>query len=75
MGRLKVPGFVRAALIRAAHTAGQTLVGTIGAATLLSDVNWGVVASATALAAIVSFVKSLVAGLPEVDELPEGSEG
>lgn len=63
----KIKDLLKPALIRAAWTAGQTFVSTIGTtAVLLSDVNWAVVFSASALAAIVSFVKSILIGVPEV---------
>lgn len=63
----KIKELLKPALIRAAWTAGQTFVSTIGTtAVLLSDVNWAVVFSASALAAIVSFVKSMLIGVPEV---------
>lgn len=63
----KIKELLKPALIRAAWTAGQTFVSTIGTtAVLLSDVNWAVVFSASALAAIVSFVKSILIGVPEV---------
>lgn len=54
-----------AAGTRAIRTFAQAAIGTIGAAALLSQVNWSVVASASTLAAIISLLTSL-AGLPEV---------
>jgi hypothetical protein len=59
--------FIRAALIRALKTLCQTAVGCIGAAVVLGDVNWPMVASAAVLAAVVSLLTS-VAGLPEVEK-------
>lgn len=58
----------RAAGIRALRTFAQTAVGTIGAATLLSEVNWVAVLSASVLAAVASLLTSLATGLPEVAE-------
>ena len=55
-----------AAAKRAAHTAAQTAVATIGTAALMSEVNWQAVVSASALAAILSFLKSVSVGMPEV---------
>lgn len=57
----------KAAGIRALKTFAQTAVATIGTTALVSEVNWIVVASASALAAILSLLTS-VAGLPEVNE-------
>ena len=56
-----------AAAIRAIKTVAQTAVGTIGAAAVLSSVDWKMVASASILAGVLSLLTSL-AGLPEVEE-------
>lgn len=57
----------KAAGIRAIRTVAQTALATIGTAAMLSEVNWVVVASTSALAGILSLLMSL-AGLPEVKE-------
>ena len=56
-----------AAGIRALKTFSQTAVAAIGTTALLSEVDWVVVGSASALAAILSLLTSL-AGLPELRE-------
>lgn len=57
----------RAAGIRALRTICQTAIASIGTAAVMSQVNWTAVASASALAGILSMLTSL-AGLPEVDK-------
>ena len=69
--------WLHAAAIRAAKTAAQAAIGTIGASTALGAVDWPLAASSTVLAAIVSLLTS-VAGIPEVDEgssLPSLAKG
>lgn len=60
--------FLKAALIRACHTMAQTAIAIIGTSALLEQVNWLHVLSGTALAGILSFLKSVVVGMPEVDK-------
>mgnify|MGYP002514484590 CR=1 FL=1 len=60
--------FWKAALIRAIKTVCQTAVATIGTAVVITDVNWLYVASASVLAGVVSLLKSVAVGLPEVDD-------
>lgn len=60
--------FWKAATIRAIRTIAQTAVATIGTAVVLSDVNWGIVASASVLSGILSILTSIATGLPEVGD-------
>ena len=57
----------KAAGIRAIKTVAQTAVATIGTSATLGAVNWTMVASASALAGVLSLLTS-VAGIPEVRE-------
>ena len=57
----------KAATVRAVKTVAQTAVATIGTGTVLDEVNWMMVGSASVLAGLLSLLTS-VAGLPEVAE-------
>lgn len=60
--------FWKAAGIRALRTVAQTAIALIGTTVMLTDVNWIGVASAAALAGVLSILNSLVTGLPEVED-------
>lgn len=60
--------FIKATLIRAGHTAAQTALGMIGTSVFLSDIKWPQLLSAVGLATVVSVLKSIAIGLPEIDK-------
>ena len=67
MKKEKILKWLKCAGGRALKTVAQTAVATIGTSALLAEVNWIAVASASALAGILSLLTSL-AGLPECKE-------
>lgn len=57
--------WLKAAGIRAIRTIAQTAVALVSVGTIMSDINWIAVGSASLLAGILSILMS-IAGLPEV---------
>ena len=65
MSKEKTVKWIKAAGVRAIKTVAQTALAMIGTATLMGEVNWVLVGSASALSGILSLLMS-VAGLPEL---------
>lgn len=57
----------KAAGIRAIKTIAQTAAATLGTASVIENVDWKLIVSASLLSGLLSLLTS-VAGLPEVDE-------
>ena len=53
--------------MRAARTIAQAAIALIATAQVLDDVAWGVVASGSILAGLLSFLTSVATDLPELD--------
>ena len=66
--------FWKAAALRAIRTICQTAIATIGTAAVLSDINWVMVGSASAVAGILSILTSVVTGIPEAPKTPEEAD-
>lgn len=56
--------------IRALKTIAQTAIATIGTSSMMSEVNWKIVISASLLAGILSIFTSMT-GLPEVEKMED----
>jgi hypothetical protein len=59
--------WLKCAGIRAIKTCAQTIIASIGTATLFNEVNWLMILSASGLAGVLSLLTS-VAGLPEMED-------
>lgn len=59
--------WLKCAIVRAIRTIAQTAIATIGTATMMGEVNWIAVASASLLAGLLSILNALT-GLPEAKE-------
>ena len=59
--------WLKCAGVRAVKTIAQTFVATVGTATVMGEVNWTMVVSASLLAGVLSVATS-IAGIPEVKE-------
>lgn len=61
-----VKEFVKATVIRAVWTVSQTAIATIGTAKVIGQVDWKFVGSSVFLSGLLSVLKSIAVGLPEV---------
>lgn len=65
--------WLKCALVRAIKTIAQTAVALISVGTVMSDINWVQVGSASLLSGILSLLTS-IAGLPELEAKKEEKE-
>ena len=72
MNSTNVKSFIRATIIRAVRTFAESMLAYIGAAKLLSDVNWLEALSAGCFGAILSVLLAFATGLPEVNKTTDG---
>ena len=63
----KTKKWLHCAGVRAIKTVAQTAVATIGTATMMGEVDWLMIGSASLLAGVLSVLTS-IAGIPEVKE-------
>lgn len=68
LDKLKSKKFWECALARCIRTVCQTALATLTTGAVLTDINWIMVASSSALAGIVSILMSIVMGIPESEE-------
>lgn len=64
----KLSKWAAAAGIRAVRTIAQTAIGFITVGACLSDINWTMMFSVSAVAGLYSIFTSIITGLPEVKE-------
>lgn len=68
LDKLKSKKFWECAIARCVRTVCQTALATISTGVVLTDINWIIVASSSALAGITSLLMSIVMGIPESEE-------
>lgn len=66
--KLKSKKFWECAIARCIRTVCQTALATISTGALITDINWVIVASSSAVAGITSVLMSIVMGIPESEE-------
>lgn len=66
MKDIKCKRWWKAAGIRAVKTMAQTAVATIGTSTLVTEINWLMIGSATLMSGVLSILTS-IGGLPECE--------
>lgn len=66
----KAKNWIKAAGVRAVKTVAQTAVSLIGVGTVMADIDWIMVGSASLLAGVLSLLTS-IAGLPELKQEQE----
>jgi hypothetical protein len=67
MTKKNIKQWLKASLVRAIKTVAQTAVSLIGVGTVMKDIDWLMVGSASLLAGILSILTS-IAGIPEVEK-------
>jgi hypothetical protein len=65
--KYKFVDWLKAAGVRAVKTCAQTALSLISVGAVMSEIDWGMIASASLVAGIYSLLTS-VAGLPELNE-------
>lgn len=67
MTKKNIKQWFKASMVRAIKTVAQTAVALIGVGSVMSDIDWVMVGSASLLSGILSILTS-VAGIPEVEK-------
>lgn len=57
--------FMRETMMKAIYTMAEAALGVIGGATLISEVNWGLLISAVIIAGMVTVLKCIAIDLPK----------
>lgn len=63
--KIKSKKFWECAIARCIRTVCQTALATLSTGVVLTDINWIIVASSSALAGITSILMSIMMGIPE----------
>lgn len=68
MNKFNAKNWWKASAIRAIRTMAQSAVAVLGTTALITEVDWKIVLSTTAMAGLLSLLNSAITGLPEVEE-------
>lgn len=69
MDKLFTWDFWKAAFVRVLHTMAQTALGMITVGMTINEVNWLNVLSVSAVAGVISLLKSIVVSVPELERI------
>ena len=66
MKKIFSKAFIEAALMRALYTFAEVMLGFLAVGMSFSEVQWGHALSVSVVATVISILKSIVVGMPEV---------
>ena len=71
MKNFNLKSWWKATAIRVVRTMAQAAVASLGTTAMITEIDWRVILSTTAMAGLLSFLNSAITGLPEVSVTEE----